>query len=139
MTSYLGVALQRVLDAAGLPQRRFAELAEMDQGLLHRYLAGKVRPSREVMERIARAIPDEADRAAVVIAHLRDETPITAAGIIQILSLVGSSSVREDEAPSSARLPAKVRKDFDFLMQLAENQPEVSDWIRSTVDVLKGR
>lgn len=142
MSSHLGPRLQVILETRGIPQNQFADLAEIDRTLLSRYIAGKVRPSQEVLEKICRALPERIDRAELAIAHLRDETPPSAADLVRVLNLVTDPELRMQETPpvyGGKKLPKKAQHDFEYLQQLAQSNPDVIEWIRASVDVLKGR
>lgn len=143
MSSYLGPAIQRILDELNITQRQFAEMSGVDASLLNRYVSGDVRPSREVLEKICVALEAARNRSAVALAHLRDELPPSASELIKIVDLVQEpeSGLREEpeENQPAPKLPRKAAADFRFLMHHAERHPEVIEWIRATVDVLKGR
>lgn len=141
-SSYFGPRLQLVLERRTIPQRQFAELAGVDRTLLNRYISGDVRPSREVLEKLCRALPEELDRAEIVCAHLRDETPPSAEELIQIVNLVTDPDLRmrEDSGQWAGHpLPKKAQADFDALRSLAAGNPDILDWIRATLDVIQPR
>lgn len=117
-----------------------AKRAEMQPSLFNGYYNGSHRPSLEGLEKICRVF-DKPERAALAAAHLRDELPSSAADLVRIVNLVESPRTEEEsgEAYSKTKLPKKVMKDFEFLMQQAENDAGVIAWIKSTVDVLRGR
>lgn len=137
--SFFAIALKVALERRELAQVRVAELAGINPSLFSRYLAGNVRPSQEVLERICQAFPEPIDRAEIVIAHLKDETPPSAHELVQITSLVGGSVQEQPTSYIEIPIPKAAREDFEYLMRRSQAHPEVIEWIAATVDVLKGR
>lgn len=135
--SYFSTQLRSTVEKLDISRARLAELAEIPASTFHKYFHGIGRgPDVADLEKICSVIQDTHDLAALVIAHLRDETPASAEELISIISLVGRT--QEQPPSSTVDLPKSVRADFEFLERMAAKHPEVVDSIRSTVRILRG-
>ena len=131
--------LQIILERVPGSRSAFAERCGIPNSTMHTYLHGTAIPAVEALEKLCLAL-EPPDRAELVIAHLRDQTPPSAQDLIRIVALIGA--VEESPAPDDYRqikLPKRVRDDFENLMRRAMNDKRVVDWISGFVDLLEGR
>lgn len=138
--SYFSNQLRVLVEKLDISRAQLADLAEIPASTLHKYFHGLGRgPDTADLEKLCAILEDKEDRAQLVIAHLRDETPHSAADLVQLASLVHNGRVREDSPAPAISLPKSVREDFEFLQGMAAKHPEVVDSIRSTVRIIRGR
>jgi hypothetical protein len=132
--SYFSTELDALLEELGVSRAAFADGVGVPASSFHNLINGR-RPEVSAIEKICGALSPE-QRANLVIAHLRDEIPPSAAEFVRLISLVAPLAKEMPDEPA-IRLPKSVRADFDYLERMALKHPEVVDSIRSTVRILR--
>lgn len=135
--SKFSTQLQVVLERLKISQREAAKEMGIPASLFHRYYRGTFRPKPEVLEKICRILNDP-ERAELVVAHLRDETPESARDLVRIMNLFADARIEgEPDYAYRVDLPEATRQAFDLLMTLARDDQDVADWIKGTAKILR--
>lgn len=138
--SYFSTELQRTLEKRSGSRAAFAQSAGIAASTFHNLYHGENSPTVSELEKICLQM-ERAERAQLVMAHLRDQVPASARELVRIVSLVDDPAAREEAARdySDIKLPTKLREDFEFLMRSAVQHPAVGESIASTAKILRGR
>jgi hypothetical protein len=127
-----------IFERLGFSRAMISERIDIPASTLHGLYHGMAKPNVDDLEKLS-SILEPSDRVELVTAHLRDETPASAADLIRIVSLIDTPKVKEEPAEYGAvKLPKKVREDFEFLMRMAQKDQRVVESIRSDVRMIKG-
>lgn len=137
--SHFSTALQRIVEGRSPGrggQALFAKEAAVEPASLSRYVNAESRPDVELLERLCGPL-DEAERAALVLAYLRDDVPPCARRLVAL----GCAAERPDLAADDVRtrLPLALREAFELLETEAERSPVVANAILSTAALMKMR
>lgn len=128
-------ALGILLEKHGLTQVRLSELSRVDQGSISKYFKKDYHPRVEQLNRLIAAFPDPADKAALVIGHLRDETPDDARHLIRIVNLLETPAAWEE---TPLQLTKERERDLQWLRGQIAINPAISEFIASTVAMMRG-
>lgn len=120
--------LRVALDAAEMSQSEFAELTNISQPTISRYLKGDIVPEAEVFGTLLDALP-ETLHFELLVARLSDALPKKYRDAVTVLSQ-GDHAVREDGARYAGPKVAKdLRAALDFLVVEAIQEAPVRDLI----------
>lgn len=139
--SYFSIAMRALLGKNEMSQRELARTTEIDSGLLSRYLAGKVRPAREVLDRLCKPFT-ESERAQLIAAHLHDETPDSSSHLVRVEE-IAISKVREESPDFEGlkqnfeRLPKEMQQAVVWIVRAMITDNDAAEHFLSIYRILK--
>lgn len=86
--SQFSEALQQALADIDRTQVDFADFCEIPRPQMNKYVTGAITAGAQTLETIATALPEK-QRAAVVVAYLRDRIPSSAEDIVKVSAVLG--------------------------------------------------
>lgn len=137
--SHFSTELQLLLESMPGSRAGFAGRVSIAPSTFHNYFHGSAPPTVDDLEKIC-SILEHSQRAQLAIAHLRDQTPPSAADLVRVVNLINEPRVREETEAEYAtiKLPAAVRRNFEFLMRRAVDSAAVRDSVAATVKLMRG-
>lgn len=135
--SYFSETLRLLVTSRGITQQELSRSSGVEQSIVSRISKGRA-PTRPQVAALCAAIsPESQERAALLVAHLRDEADeaLKVAGLDSrhvLLDTCGEVGVvAEDAAAWGDHLPVLLRTELELLAQEALRSPEMREVISS--------